>query len=428
MKRNKAIILVLVIIALVQMACSIPQPQTTAETPVVSTVVSAPTDGPIVITATPEIPTQTVPPTQPPATATTAPPSPTATTAPSSGNNNNSSAGNCSFLAAFVSDVTIPDDTRVAPGASFTKTWRVRNDGTCTWGPGLALNALAFTGGNRLGGPDQISLPANVGPGQSIDLSINMVAPASAGVYTSEWKFRVVDVNGVGPYIGLGSGKVAPLYARIIVGATAIPTTAPGATTRIEFASGTTGAGVDGSVKAGSTRSYILSAAKGQLLMASFSSAAADLKLRIVESATGKVLITADGTSTQTFLPANGDYLIQLLGGSADANFTLGVTIPRTISFAAGTYSASVDGKITGRQPVFYLLRAQVGQTMTVKLTSPSNGVVLTIYGLQDGQPLVRSDFGLTEWTGDLNVTQDYIIIAMPSVDSTTFSMTVTIK
>src|SRR5687768_151168 len=36
-------------------------------------------------------------------------------------------------LARFIKDVSIPDGTVFAPGASFTKTWRMRNEGTCTW-------------------------------------------------------------------------------------------------------------------------------------------------------------------------------------------------------------------------------------------------------------------------------------------------------
>jgi hypothetical protein len=35
--------------------------------------------------------------------------------------------------ADFVTDVTIPDDTVLDPGESFTKTWRLKNSGTCSW-------------------------------------------------------------------------------------------------------------------------------------------------------------------------------------------------------------------------------------------------------------------------------------------------------
>ena len=35
--------------------------------------------------------------------------------------------------AQFVSDLTAPDGSSFAPGAAFTKTWRLMNIGTCTW-------------------------------------------------------------------------------------------------------------------------------------------------------------------------------------------------------------------------------------------------------------------------------------------------------
>ena len=41
--------------------------------------------------------------------------------------------------AQFVSDLSIPDGSSVAPGAAFTKTWRLLNNGTCTWGPSYNL-------------------------------------------------------------------------------------------------------------------------------------------------------------------------------------------------------------------------------------------------------------------------------------------------
>ncbi len=417
-KRSQTIFLVVIILALVQMACSMPGPQSPAKTPDFIT----PTIGPAVITATNGAPTQAAP----TATNTNTPTAPTATTTPDK-SNNNSSTGSCTLLATFVTDVTIPDDTRFSPGAAFTKTWRVRNDGTCTWGPNRALHALAFTGGSRLGAPDQVALSANVGPGQSVDISVNMVAPDSAGVYTSEWMFRVDGISGVGPLLGLGSGKVAPVYARIVVGAT--PTPPSTAATRIYFEAGATGATVEGSVKANNSRSYLLGAAKDQLLMAGISTAANGMRMEIVEASTGRLLSGVNGTSTQVFLPATGDYLIKIIAGSTDANFTLGVNIPSRITFEAGVDTANLDGKITNHQAVMYLVRALAGQTMKVKVTSPTaNGIALTIYGIDDGQPLVRADFGLTEWSGDLNNTQDYMIMVVPSVDSTTFNLTVTIN
>jgi hypothetical protein len=52
----------------------------------------------------------------------------------------------CTLNGAYVADGTVPDDTGFAPGEVFTKVWRVRNSGTCTWGAGTQL---VFAPGER---------------------------------------------------------------------------------------------------------------------------------------------------------------------------------------------------------------------------------------------------------------------------------------
>ncbi len=126
--------------------------------------------------------------------------------------------GPCAYRATFLGDVTIPDDTQVAPGTAFVKTWRVRNDGTCTWGAaGYAVQALAFYDGDRLGTLSPIELPEVVPPGSVIDLSVNMIAPQNPGTYRSDWMLSVAgDPNGL-RWLGFGPSGNAPLYAEIVV-------------------------------------------------------------------------------------------------------------------------------------------------------------------------------------------------------------------
>jgi hypothetical protein len=102
---------------------------------------------------------------------------------------------------AFVADVTIPDGTTLAAGTPFTKTWRIRNAGSCTW---TTSYTLVFTFGDLLGASPVIPLPSSVAPGQTVDLSVNMVAPNTAGHYRSYWRFK----NAVGAPFGVGSGII----------------------------------------------------------------------------------------------------------------------------------------------------------------------------------------------------------------------------
>jgi hypothetical protein len=88
-------------------------------------------------------------------------------------------------LAQFVKDISIPDGTVFAPGATFTKTWRLRNAGTCTW----SGYALVFDSGDSMAGTSPTSI-GTVGPGQEVDLSVNLTAPATAGTYRGYWRIR----------------------------------------------------------------------------------------------------------------------------------------------------------------------------------------------------------------------------------------------
>ena len=80
--------------------------------------------------------------------------------------------------AIFVKDVTIPDGTVLAPGAAFTKIWKLQNAGTSTWASSFSL---AWVSGEQMGGTTPVSLGQSVAPGQQIDVSVNLVAPVNPG-------------------------------------------------------------------------------------------------------------------------------------------------------------------------------------------------------------------------------------------------------
>ena len=121
----------------------------------------APTPAPRVITTTPFPPVQVV----------TAIPAPPLT---------------CVNNSVFVSDVTIPDKTVLVGGQAFTKTWRVRNTGTCNWG---AEEELVFVRGEAMTNAATIPIPATA-PGATADLSIAMTAPSTAGSHSADWRMR----------------------------------------------------------------------------------------------------------------------------------------------------------------------------------------------------------------------------------------------
>ena len=92
--------------------------------------------------------------------------------------------------AEFISE-TIEDDTEFNANAPFTKTWRLKNIGTCTWNTNYRL---VYSSGDKMSGPVSKNLPQSVAPGEQIDISVDLTAPASEGTYKGFWK--VADEKG----------------------------------------------------------------------------------------------------------------------------------------------------------------------------------------------------------------------------------------
>lgn len=160
-------------------------------------------------TPVPPIPSETpAPTTAPPATPAPTQPqdqTPTATEVP------------CD-RAAFVEDVTIPDGTVIQPGATFEKTWRLRNTGSCTWD---ANYSLIFVNGDAMGGPAAAPLTkGTVAPGGEVDITVELTAPTEPGTYRGNWRLR----NAAGENFGIGPNGDKLFWVEIEVGA---PTETP---------------------------------------------------------------------------------------------------------------------------------------------------------------------------------------------------------
>lgn len=91
----------------------------------------------------------------------------------------------CVLNSQFVADVTIPDGTVLTPNAVFAKTWRVRNNGTCTW----ENFGLVFVSGTQMASSGIFPVPTTP-PGGTADLVVPMTAPSNYGNYTATWRLR----------------------------------------------------------------------------------------------------------------------------------------------------------------------------------------------------------------------------------------------
>lgn len=158
--------------------------QTLPSASATSPVVIVPTNTPLPLTNTP-LPTNTP-----------IPPTPTATPIP------------CD-RGTFVKDITIPDNTEIAAGTTFVKTWQIKNNGSCTWTSGYAL---VFYNGDAMSGPASAPLTnGTVPPGSTVDISVTLIAPATTGTYKGNWRLR----NAGGAVFGLGSAADSSFWVQI---------------------------------------------------------------------------------------------------------------------------------------------------------------------------------------------------------------------
>ncbi|MQC27235.1 MAG: hypothetical protein DWG76_07290 [Chloroflexi bacterium] len=111
--------------------------------------------------------------------ASTATLAPTAVTLPSS-----TPAPIACNAAQLVSDLTVADNSLFSTGAKFSKIWRIKNVGSCTWDSGYRIR---FTDGTNLAEKSSYPLPAVVKPGESVDVSVDMTAPNKTGTFRSSW-------------------------------------------------------------------------------------------------------------------------------------------------------------------------------------------------------------------------------------------------
>ena len=125
-------------------------------------------------------------------------------------------------------DVSIPDDTTMRPGPTFTKIWRLQNAGVCTW---TKAYSARFFYGAQMNSPDQVSLISEVLPGNSVEIAVDMVAPATPGAYQGNWKLA----NDKGQFFGIGPNGDSPFWVRIQV-APAQTTATPSVTVTSTFA------------------------------------------------------------------------------------------------------------------------------------------------------------------------------------------------
>jgi hypothetical protein len=112
--------------------------------------------------------------------------------------------------ATFIKDVTVGDSTVFTPGMEFTKIWRLKNTGTCSWDNSYAL---LYIGGDYMGSPKTYPIHSIVSPGELVDIAVDLIAPSTSGKYTSYW--MLMDASS--QLFGVGDNGEDSFWVRIKV-------------------------------------------------------------------------------------------------------------------------------------------------------------------------------------------------------------------
>lgn len=103
-------------------------------------------------------------------------------------------AGTRRLDSAFVGDVTYPDNSVVATGQRFRKTWEIQNLGSERW-VGFRLENVDDPGMPGYLTPHATGIDLeDVGPGQTVAISVDFTAPQLPCTVISMWK--LVDAGG----------------------------------------------------------------------------------------------------------------------------------------------------------------------------------------------------------------------------------------
>lgn len=107
--------------------------------------------------------------------------------------------------------------------------------------------------------------------------------------------------------------------------------------------------------------------------------------------------------------------------------FTQGVK--QKVRFARGTSSATIRGAVVRGDRDRYYLAAKKGQTMTVKITSTEKNAVFQIYfhGEEESLPGAGEEDDATEWSGELPIDNEYVIVAGGTRGNATYTLKISI-
>lgn len=104
--------------------------------------------------------------------------------------------------------------------------------------------------------------------------------------------------------------------------------------------------------------------------------------------------------------------------------------VKKKVRFARGTSSATFKGGVVRGDRDRYYLEAKKGQTMTVKITSEEKNAVFQVYfhGEEEALPGAGDGDDATNWSGELPIDNEYVIVVGGTRGNASYTLTISIK
>ncbi|MFN2145984.1 MAG: NBR1-Ig-like domain-containing protein [Anaerolineales bacterium] len=99
------------------------------------------------------------------------------------------------YRAELISE-TIPDGTIFPPGQMFTKIWVIRNTGVCEWTEKFSWRLVE---GEDFGIKHDLKLQRVIGPGDDLEVKLEMKTPLLEGNYKGTWQILTEEGGSVTP-------------------------------------------------------------------------------------------------------------------------------------------------------------------------------------------------------------------------------------
>jgi hypothetical protein len=104
--------------------------------------------------------------------------------------------------------------------------------------------------------------------------------------------------------------------------------------------------------------------------------------------------------------------------------------VKKKVRFAKGASSITIREAVVRGDRDRYYVSAKAGQRMSVKITSLEKNAVFQIYfhGEEESLPKAGEEDDATNWSGQLTIDNEYVIVVGGTRGNATYALTISIK